>query len=643
MSKLSLWKTIGLVCVFCAAAVIDSPAQTLTTLASFNGSNGADPQASLVQGLDGNFYGTTFAGGANDDGTVFKITPGGTLTTLYNFCSKTGCTDGSGPQAGLVLATDGNFYGTTELGGASTACPSGCGTVFKVTPDGTLTTLHSFDGSDGEDPVAALIQATDGNFYGTTDLGGPNWYNTGTVFKITPAGALTTLHSFDFYDGEAPLAALVQATDGNFYGTTSNGGEAYGFGTVFKITAGGTLTTLHSFCSQSNSQMNCSDGANPFAGLVLGTDGNLYGTTKFGGAVFFWVCASEGCGTVFKITPDGALTTLHSFDLDDGAYSIAGLVQATDGNFYGTMDDGGPETIDGTVFKITPGGTLTTLHSFDFTDGANPLAALVQATDGNFYGTTCCGGASYPNLGTVFSLAVGLGPFVETLPTFGDVGATVMILGTDLTGATCVMFNGKAATFKVVSSTEITTTVPTGAATGKVEVTTPKGTLISNVNFRVTPSVISVTPAAATGTDVTFALAYSASPGEAYTDLEWARVLFKGQTGVNVCRVDYYQPCEEFYLESDTGTWLGPLTAGSGQTLSNSQCTLNGRGTTVAGSGSTLTLNLSLTAASGFVGEKNIDMWVSDMQGYNSGWQTEGTWTPAPATAPAATRRSPSR
>jgi uncharacterized repeat protein (TIGR03803 family) len=647
MSKLSLWKTIGLVCVFCAAAVIDSPAQTFTTLLSFNRADGALPNGSLVQGLDGNFYGTTSEGGANFApsvgwGTVFKVTPGGTLTTVYNFCAKAGCADGADPSAGLVQATDGNFYGTTELGGANCS-PYGCGTVFKITPEGTLTTLHSFCSkmycADGAGP-GGLVQATDGNFYGATWEGGA--YGRGTVFKITPGGTLTRLYSFcaqtNCTDGQWP-SALVQGTDGNFYGTTVIGGTCgarfFGCGTVFKITPRGTLTTLHRFDG--------TDGVNPRAGLVLATDGNFYGTTSEGAA-----CPTWGCGTVFQITPGGTLTTLHNFDGTDGANPYAGLVQATDGSFYGTTELGGANGW-GTVFTITPGGTLTTLHSFDDTDGSNP-SALVQATDGNLYGTTQNGGANTGTrdcdlgCGTIFSLAVGLGPFVETLPTFGEVGATVMILGTDLTGATSVTFDGTAATFTVVSSSEITTTVPSGAATGKVQVTTPQGTLISNVDFGVgiLPSAISVTPAVATGPNVTFALSYSAAPGKAYTDLEWARVLFAGQTGVNVCRVDYYQPCEEFYLESDTGSWLGPLTPGSGQTLSNSQCTLNGSGTTVVGSGSTLTLNLSLTAASGFVGEKEIEMWVNDIQGNTSGWQSLGTWTPAPATAPVA-RRSPSR
>jgi uncharacterized repeat protein (TIGR03803 family) len=652
MCKLGLWKTIGLVGVFCALAVIGSPAQTFKTLLSFIGTDGASSPGSLVQGLDGNFYGTTISGGANSCdvggfsygcGTVFKITPGGTLTTLHSFDG----TDGSIPGAGLVLATDGNFYGTTQWGGGANPCfygvNTGCGTVFKITPGGKLTTLHSFRGADGSTPRAELVQATDGNFYGTTFGGGANGnaictiqdvVGCGTVFRITPGGTLTTLYSFcsktNCIDGAVPDGALVQVTDGNFYGTTPEGG-ANGYGMVYKITPGGTLTTLHSFDGK--------DGSGPVGGLVQATNGNFYGTTNG----YF--------GSVFKLTPGGTLSTLYSFcaqrACDDG-FQPGALFHGTDGNFYGTTCCAGANGY-GTVFKITPGGALTTLHSFDGTDGASPTygdGALLQGTDGTFYGTTTAGGASNTctgGCGTVFSLAVGLGRFVKTLPTSGEVGAAVIILGTDLTGSTSVTFDGTAAAFTVVSSSEISTTVPSGAATGEVRVTTPQGTLICNVDFRVTPSVISVTPAAPTGPNVTFALAYSAAPGEAYTDLEWARVLFNGPPGVNVCRVDYYQPCEEFYLESDTGTWLGPLTPGSTESLSNSQCTVNGRGTTVVGSGSTLTLNLSLTAASGFVGEKNIDMWVNDMQGNASGWQTEGTWTPAPATAPATARRSPSR
>jgi uncharacterized repeat protein (TIGR03803 family) len=493
MSKLSLWRTICLACVFCTVEVIGSPAQTFKTLLSFNGTDGAGPATVLVQGTDGNFYGTTGGGGANSAGTVFKTTPGGTLTTLYNFCAQTNCTDGYAP-AGLVLAPNGNFYGTTEWGGTgdNANCTGngqiGCGTVFEITAAGNFITLHSFAGSEGSAPNG-LVRATSGNFYGTTSQGGA--HSAGTVFKTTPGGTLTTLYNFcsqpNCTDGGGPsgtqtLATLMQATDGNFYGTTWAGG-ANGVGTVFKITTGGTLTTLHSFG-------NGTDGAYPNSGVVQATDGNFYGTTSRG-------------DTIFKMTPGGVLTTLTS----DCCYLYAGLIQATDGNLYGTTYFGGaappncPTFVGnlpcGSVFKITLKGALTTLYSFcpqtPCTDGAAPLAGLVQATNGNFYGTTSAGGAN--NDGTVFSLSVGLGPFVETLPTSGMVGTAVIILGNNLTGATSVTFNGTPAKFTVVSSsTEIKTTVPSGATTGKVKVTTPSGTLTSNQTFRVTPQIKSFSP-----------------------------------------------------------------------------------------------------------------------------------------------------
>jgi uncharacterized repeat protein (TIGR03803 family) len=410
-------------------------AQTLTTLYAFSfgpNESGAYPYAGLVQGTDGNFYGTTSWGGDYYYcqqstyaicGMVFKITPAGTLTNLYDFCYWwSGCGDGAAPRAGLVQGTDGNFYGTTRQGGYL-GCYTGCGTVFQITPSGTLTTLHTFDGTDGSDPYAGLVQGTDGNFYGTTSQGGGgpcNPYGCGTVFQITPAGTLTTLHSFAGSDGAFPHAGLVQATDGNFYGTTSGGGASgncgdYGCGTVFKITAGGTLTTLYSFCSQSN----CPDGNSPYAGLVQATDENFYGTTQYGGTS--GNCGGYNCGTVFKITAGGTLTTLYSFEGTDGAVPLATLVQATDGNFYGTTLYGGTSgncgaRRCGTIFKITPAGTLTMLHSFDDTDGSAPYGALIQATDGNFYGTTEGGdsGGHYDVYGTVFSLT---GPGPQLIPT----------------------------------------------------------------------------------------------------------------------------------------------------------------------------------------------------------------------------------
>jgi uncharacterized repeat protein (TIGR03803 family) len=413
----------GLSCLFLLTVPLflafPADAQPYTVLHAFSGSDGQGPLAGLVQGSDGNFYGTTQQGGTTNYGTVFNITPGGTLTTLH-FFSTLG-SDGRNIRAGLVQGTDGNFYGTTQQGGTS-----GHGTVFRITPSGTLTTLYSFAVSDGASPYAGLVQGTDGNFYGTTDAGGTGGY--GTVFKITPSGTLTTLHSFPAFvgDGLYPDAALVQGSDGNFYGTT-NGGGASGSGTVFKITAGGTLTTLYSFAWP--------DGQSPAAALIQGSDGNFYGTTYSGGAI----CS---CGTVFKITPAGTLTTLHSFAGSDGYSPAAALIQGTDGNFYGTTYYGGASSY-GTVFKITPAGALTTLYSFAGSDGANPYAGLVQGTDGNFYGTTYLGGPL--GFGVVFRLTPGfytVAPCRQLDTRSGSPISPGGTLAVALTGAPCGIPSG---------------------------------------------------------------------------------------------------------------------------------------------------------------------------------------------------------
>lgn len=466
-------------------------AQTFTTLVNFDGTNGRNPQyMSLAQGTDGIFYGTTSGGGSFSNGNVFKVTSSGVVTSLYSFCLQANCTDGFYPYGSLVQGMDGNFYGTTSSGGAYSY-----GTVFRVTPGGTLTTIHSFNFTDGYYPAGGLVQFN-GSFYGTTSAGGA--HNGGTVFKITSAGVLTTLYNFcsqaGCADGSGAGYGLVQATNGNFYGTTAGGGTGDcsslslgNCGTIFKITPGGTLTTLHSFV--------LSDGAFPWAPLIQATNGNLYGTTQFGGTTG-GPCGASGCGTVFKITTQGTLTTMHLFGYADGAQSAAALVQATDGNFYGTTQYGGIGTCTigglggcGTIFKITSTGTFTTLHTFDASDGGNPTAGLAQMTNGVLYGSTydsgstsCAGGC-----GTLFSLTMGLAPFVETRPTSGKVGASVIILGTNLSGTTSVSFNGTAATFTMVSSSEIKTSVPVGATTGRVKVTTPQRTFSSNVAFRVTP------------------------------------------------------------------------------------------------------------------------------------------------------------
>jgi uncharacterized repeat protein (TIGR03803 family) len=464
-------------------------AQTFTTLYSFDSTDGAGPTtAGLIQATDGNLYGATAGGGANSDGTVFKINPTGTLTTLHSFDGP----DGTSPWGRLVQATNGDFYGTTTGGGTN-----GYGTVFKITPSGTLTTLHSFSiGTDGAYPYAGLVQATTGDYYGTAEDGGANGY--GTVFKITPTGTLTTLHSFDSTDGFDPQSALVGASDGNFYGATRFGGANtcliggtnYGCGTVFKITPTGTLTTLHSF--------NLTDGAQPFGGLIQATDGNLYGTTSAGGV--------GNDGTVFKITLGGTLTTLHSFDGTDGTTPYGVLVQATDGNFYGTAKNGGSANCGGdcgTIFQITPDGTLTTQHGFDGTDGEYPFAGLVQDTNGGFYGTTDGGGAH--DFGTVFSLSVGLGPFVKLQSTSGKEGVKMGILGQGFSSSSVVEFGGVAATkIALTGSTYISATVPAGALTGVVTVTTGATTLTGSKTFSVTPTVTSFSPASGpVGTPVT--------------------------------------------------------------------------------------------------------------------------------------------
>lgn len=334
MSKLSSWKTVLFLCVLCALGAIASSAQTFKSLVNFDRTNGAYPYyGSLAQGLDGNFYGTTEQGGLDDGGTIFKITPAGKLTTLHSFCTEPYCAAGYRPVAGLVQASNGNFYGTTPEGGVHAG--GGVGTVFVITPGRTLTTLYSFCAEknclDGYQPYAGLIQASNGNFYGTTEYGGAGTAcgspGCGTVFEITPAGKLTTLHSFNGSDGESPMAGLVQATNGNFYGTTYGGG-AHNDGTVFEITPAGKLTTLHSFYVDT-------DGAWPNGPLIQATDGNFYGTTYGGGRV------SMAQGTLFKITAAGTLTTAHNFiGVTDGDHPLPGVLQATNGTFYGTTSAG---------------------------------------------------------------------------------------------------------------------------------------------------------------------------------------------------------------------------------------------------------------------------------------------------------------
>ena len=360
-------------------------------------SDGAIPSAGLVEGTDGGLYGTTQNGGPGDFGTVFRLMPDGTFTTLHTFSGA----DGAYPFAGLVKASDGAFYGTTPEGGASDF-----GTVFKITSDGTFTTLHDFGGSDGGYPYCVLVQGSDGDFYGTTVNGA------GTVFKITSSGSLTTIYSFSGSDGSIPYAGLVQGSDDNFYGTTYFGGTSNA-GTVFRITSSGSLTTLYNF--------SVSDGGFPLASLVQGADGRFYGTTQGGGG--------SDAGTVFSITSGGSLITLHNFSNGDGMSPQAALLAGSDGNFYGTTANGGTDGF-GTVFKITSGGALTSLHSFILSSGAHPLGPLMQSSAGAYYGTTAEGGSL--NFGTIFKITA-----VNTPPVASCKDLTLRTSATTGSGGSC--------------------------------------------------------------------------------------------------------------------------------------------------------------------------------------------------------------
>ncbi len=472
MQKSAISKYFLCTFLFCIA-VVSGQAQTFINVLSFDGADGAGPYyMSLVQGIDGNFYGTTSLGGnvrcsgSSSCGTAFRITPTGTLTTLYYFCSQQECTDGYYPSVGLVLATDGNFYGTTIEGGTGGTL----GTVFRITPAGVLTTMHNFEGPDGAGPLGALIQAVDGNLYGTSYVGGANGY--GTVFKMSLTGTITTLYNFcaqaNCADGADPSGPLVQAGNGSLYGTTTGGGvNTDSYGTVFKITTSGKFTSLHSFTGR--------DGSNPYAGLLLGSDGKFYGTTQNRGM--------KGGGTVFRMTPGGKLTTAYAFQKGAGA-STATLLQGTDGDLYGTTSMGGAN-VPGTIFSIDSTGTLTILHTFDFEDGSFPSGGLFQSTDGTFYGTAYAGGVS--NAGTVYSLNTGLAPFVAFIRNSARIGQSFGVLGQGFSGTTSVSLNGTPVNFKVISDTFIRAAVPVGATTGYVTVAMPSGTLTSNVPFHVLP------------------------------------------------------------------------------------------------------------------------------------------------------------
>jgi uncharacterized repeat protein (TIGR03803 family) len=386
------------------ASLICSPllmAQNFTVLHSFTGADGASPDGGLRLDTLGNLYGTTASGGSHNLGTIFKLKTNGTEVVLHSFSGYS--SDGFGPFASLIRDAGGNFLGTTFEGGNGLCglrfLPVGCGTVFKLDTTGHESTLYSFQGLDGASPQAALVRDSSGNLYGTTASGGT--HGDGTVFKLTASGTETVLHNFTFgADGALPHSTLVLDGSGNLIGATYEGGyfnnslcASSGCGVIFKMTTTGSETVLHRFTGGT-------DGALPYAGLIRDGSGNLYGTTVQGGNT---ACDSGyGCGMLFKLDTTGKKIALHRFNRTDGAHPYSPLIRDSSGNLYGTTSQGGAHN-KGTVFKLAPSGTFTVLHSFSGPDGATPLSGLIRNAAGTLYGTASTGGAH--GHGTVYRIA----------------------------------------------------------------------------------------------------------------------------------------------------------------------------------------------------------------------------------------------
>jgi uncharacterized repeat protein (TIGR03803 family) len=380
---------LAAVAAACCSAPLWAQTYQYEVIHAFTGPDGRKPLGTLFP-VGSDFYGTTSAGGdtsglcAPGCGTVFRIDSSNTLTTLHVFDSST---DAFPPFAGLVSGGDGNYYGTTVMGGAL-----GDGAVFRMDPAGNVTTVHDFDhDTEGWSLETPLTLADDGNLYGTTLWGtcSDTRQICGMVFRMTTAGDLTPLHTFgtDTGEGYLSLSPLLQATSIDFYGTTTLGGGANpnvcgdGCGTVFHMSVSGALTTVHAFDSD--------DGNSPIGALIQ-ADGNVYGVTEAGGA--------SGLGTIYRIDAQGGFTSLHSFDGTDGSGPKAGLVQAPDGNFYGTTESGGQFGF-GTVFRMDAAGNVVAVHHFDGSSASAPegsigfaTAELVVGSDGKLYGARFRGG-----------------------------------------------------------------------------------------------------------------------------------------------------------------------------------------------------------------------------------------------------------
>jgi uncharacterized repeat protein (TIGR03803 family) len=533
--------------IFLLAIAVAAPAQTVSTLYQFSsGSNPNYPVGVMAQGQDGNFYGVTLSGNGCCQGVIYKISSGGALTSLHSMAQSDGTT-----CSGLTLGTDGNFYGTCQNGGANNY-----GTLFKVTAAGALTVLHNFAAqgstSDGCIPYVPPIQASNGDFYGTTAFCGADNY--GTVYKLTLAGAYSMLYSFqgppndtvlpygliegtdgdlwgvgngwiisgggifkitlagkeslvytfqpnsdgEYTDGESPSANLIQGSNGDFYGTTEEGGSA-NEGTIFQLTAGGKETVLYSFPNQT-------DGAYPTLPLTQGPNGLLFGAATD--------CAGGGCSQagLFDITTKGAYKNLYLYPLvcSNCGQPEAPLLLSTNGTFYSTTEQGG--TGVGSFYSLS-NGYRPFISLVNVTSGAEGArvgilgqgfssksvvefggtkATIAKLTGTYILATVPTGALTGDVTVTTGSTVLSTTASYKITPTYksftppsGPVGTVVTFNGTGLTQTTKVTIDNISASFTVVSDSEITATVPAGAATGKIVVTTKGGSVISSTNFTV--------------------------------------------------------------------------------------------------------------------------------------------------------------
>jgi uncharacterized repeat protein (TIGR03803 family) len=478
--RISLLLRVAAPAIALAALIGARPAsaQTYTPLYTYpidsRNHSGIVTPGLMVQGTDGNLYGTNMDDQTFATGSAFRMTPTGKYKLVYPFCSATACSDGTNPPGGLTLGQDGNLYGTTQNGGTKNF-----GTVFSLTTSGKLSTLYNFTGgADFGAPQYPPFQAADGALYGVS--GEPYAGDYSLIYKMVAkkkAETFSILTTFTYTNGATSNQPFL-ASDGAFYGTGLNGGDpTCRCGVVYKMTAKGKVTDLHIFKGYP------ADGNEPAGAIAQGNDGNFYGATYAGGAY--------NQGAIFKITPAGKFTLLHSFEqagsVLGGKNPLSGLTLGSDGNFYGSIAGG--QNGYGALYRVTTGGSVTFLYNFcppnsHCVDGFGPQTPLVQHTNGKFYGSTAGNSLG----GSVFySLDAGLAPFVRVASPTGRAGQIVRILGQGFRGTRSVWFGGRAARFQVLSDHNLVAIVPQGAGNAFVHVVTASGTLASNRAFAATP------------------------------------------------------------------------------------------------------------------------------------------------------------